>query len=137
MDGANIDEINRRFEFLCGLIEREFAALKETSEEEYTPQGRTTAEVTYKATPIEELKSLGPKRLTIEEYRQRQKKPVVENKPIQPKKTKRGGKKLKLRKQRKELHRLVTIAEGNYKNKLIHQLKQLKHGQAVQQRGDH
>lgn len=80
----------------------------------------------------------GPKPLTIEEYRARQKKKVPHTpSPVTiKKKTKRGGKKQQLRKERKELHRLVVFAEGKFKNKLLHQLKELKNGKTNKQGGN-
>lgn len=102
------------------------AGIKE--QEEYIPQGQTNEAYTYKATPLAELKHIGPKRITIEEYRKRQqKRSFQEPAPVQQTKRKRrAGRKVKLRQKRKELHRLISISKGEQQKTLFEELRKLK-----------
>ena len=70
-------------------------------------------------------KSYGPKLLTIEEYKARQR-PVrpIELPQAPKKKRSRGGRSVKINKQKKELRRLIHISTGE-QEKQFYQLKQL------------
>lgn len=122
--------INDRFDRLCSQFEKEFAELEKdvTSQTEYIPQGETTEAAVYKPTPIEELRHIGPKKLTIEEYRARQNKRKPTDAVVTPpvKRKRRGGKQVKLRRQRKELHRLIAITSGEEQKTLFKKLRQLQ-----------
>lgn len=119
MDSSDIDQI---FEKIFTTLEKEIAK----KEEEYIPYVNTTITPDYVATPINELKHVGPKRLTIEEYKKRQKKPLTAPTTPPIKKKRRGGRKVKLRRQRKELHRLISITDGEEQKSLFKKLRNLQ-----------
>lgn len=129
VDAAYFEEIDRRFDQLCQHFEEELRVIEAGVErEEYIPEGRINNPETYKATPLTELKHIGPKRITIEEYRKRQQKKNLQEPVPTPtiKRKRRAGRKVKLRQKRKELHRLISISTGEQQKTLFNKLRQLK-----------
>lgn len=99
--------------------------------EEYIPEGANTQknQPKYTPTPL----NAGPKPLTIEEYLERnQKRKKEEQKRETKKKTKRGGKKLQIKKQRRELVRLIGLSHGQEKRKLYIELQRLNGQSKIQ-----
>lgn len=90
--------------------------------EEYIPEGKSIQrdQPKYTPTPI----NTGPKAITIEEYLSRNRK-KQEQKQEKIKKTKRGGKKIQKRKQRKELVRKIGLSYGQEKRQLYVELQRL------------
>lgn len=126
VDTAYFEEINRRFDQLCQHFEEELRVIEAG---EYIPEGRIDNPQAYNATPLAELKHIGPKKITIDEYRKRQqqrnKLPEIVT-VQQVKRKRRAGKKVKLRQRRKELHRLISISKGEQQKILFDELRKLK-----------
>lgn len=85
-------------------------------------------------------KHIGPKPITIEQYRRRNKPPTPrEPTPVEePKKKTRGGKKQKLRRDRAELHRIIAVTRDlESRKRLLRKLKKLVagHGKPTKQTG--
>lgn len=93
----------------------------EQSLEEYEPEGKVINCPKYIPAP----KNCGPKPITIEEYKERQQKQKEVKQPMVKKKSRRGGKKLQIKKQRKELLRLIGLTYGQEKRHLYIKLQQL------------
>lgn len=97
--------------------------------EEYKPESikqQGTAPPPYVATPKDELKHIGPKKLTIPELKARtEAKKEAEERHQQKFKKTRGGKRQKLRKEKAEYYRLATIATGSQKNEFIKKAKEI------------
>ncbi|XP_017473049.1 PREDICTED: uncharacterized protein LOC108364018 [Rhagoletis zephyria] len=98
---------------------------EENIDDEYVPEALTTTSSTpiskYVPTPL----TAGPKPLTIEAYKKRQ----IKNDSTEhsaPKQKIRGGKAVKLRRKIGELHRVIPLATGENKRKLIAELIELK-----------
>lgn len=110
---------------------------EETPEEEYIP---TTARATRQEPPIyiPTPKKAGPKPLTIEEYKKRQKNQTVAVKEPENRRRQRAGKAVRQRQERAELHRIITITTDRHlKRTLIQKLKEVQHGNDKFQRGNH
>ena len=99
------------------------------NQEEYVPEPVDKPQQpvpAYIPTP----KTYGPKPLTIEEYKARQKPRIQIAPPVIKKKKGRGGKLVKIHKEKKELRRLIQISTGEQKYKFYLQLKDLTQQQA-------
>lgn len=85
---------------------------------QYIPQGEDKTAPAYYPTP----KSAGPKALSIKEYRKRQQrrqtKKIQEQKPNNNRR-KRGGKKVRLRQEVAELHRVIPITLDRKQKQLL------------------
>ena len=123
-------EFHEIFERLQNLA-KETQKLTESiiHQEEYVPEPVDKLQQpvpAYVPTP----KTYGPKPLTIEQYKARQKPRVQIAPPVIKKKKGRGGKLVKLHKEKKELRRLIQISTGEQKHKFYLQLKSLTEQQA-------
>ena len=99
------------------------------NQEEYVPEPVDKPQQpvpTYIPTP----KTYGPKPLTIDEYKARQKPRIQIAPPVIKKKKGRGGKLVKIHKEKKELRRLIQISTREQKYKFYLQLKDLTQQQA-------
>lgn len=88
--------------------------------EPYVPEGNTEEAPVYKATP----KNCGPKPISITTYwkKPKTKEPIEETKT---KRNKRGGRKLKQKKEKAELVRLMGLTTGEEKRRFYIQLKKM------------
>lgn len=122
---------NKLNELFASLNEPTEYTLEESTQEEYVPEYVPAKTSGGPEIPIyvPTSKKAGPRPLTIEEYKKRQKgrqePEKAETKTIE-KRRKRAGRAVKLRQQRAELHRVVPVTtDQKLKRELISKLKTL------------
>lgn len=90
--------------------------------EQYIPKGGTEGYPECTPTPT----NYAPKPITIEEFKRRTSAKPAPQEINTPKKTKRGGKKLRLKNEKRDIRRLMGIVSGEEKRQLYKKLRQLE-----------
>lgn len=110
---VGLDELFEQLNQPTTLVEVEYVP-------EHVAQGKTVTQI-YIPTPL----TAGPKPLTLEKYQQRQCKRTQQEEDKHRKKS-RGGKAVNLRRKLGELYRVIHLASGENKKKLIAELIKAK-----------